>query len=118
MNVTATTPAPWRWQKFGDFWCLVGAHRDTPIVLDVGQGGPLKCQLRVRDGGIMTRFDPKHADARLIAAAPRMLSALEEAVETLKVAVQAAMGPGLDPETHTTVVAMRSAIRLAREGVA
>ena len=66
------TPGPWAWRKVGKDYVLWGDHGHRPIVLD-GKS------LRVRnfDRCVMVPLEDDHPDARLIAAAPDLLAALE-----------------------------------------
>jgi len=54
---TKHTPGPWHWHDLGNDWCVSGANGDNAIVAPDRK--------------------PSTADARLIAAAPELLAALE-----------------------------------------
>ncbi len=61
--MTTHTPAPWHWHNLGDDWCIDGPDQITPIVAPDRK--------------------PTPADARLIAAAPDLLAALEAIITSL-----------------------------------
>jgi hypothetical protein len=80
------TLGPWRWREYGGRIELVAPHSGTLLVMDFTRKGWSGAQPRfaIRSdsmGGIMRDASDmdfeNHPDARLIAAAPDMLAALE-----------------------------------------
>jgi len=74
-------PGPWAWRKFGSIWCLVADHGARRIVLDAEVKGkneiPILQTRDFTDGSAMVELTPEHPNARLIAAAPDLLEAVE-----------------------------------------
>lgn len=104
MSKTAHTPGPWK-ADLGEAFHVReqdGGRIATLIFMD----GPF---------GFNGRRNPDEvaANARLIAAAPDLLEALEATTKALAVAVAAAGG---DPETHHVSVKARAAIAKAKGG--
>lgn len=79
------TPGPWKWYDFGGELILHSAEHGRPVVLRAGMdnslGGwdpPGRTMLYARnDEGRLVPLTPDHPDARLIAAAPDLLAALQ-----------------------------------------
>ncbi len=75
------TRGPWGWRKLGDTYHLVGLYGSLPVILStlkVGRATHLTSRNAEEDR--LYPLDPKHPDAQLIAAAPDMADALEEAL--------------------------------------
>lgn len=108
MSDAKQTPGPWAWQKFGAEWCLTGQHGMRPIVLSVS--GRSKAALTSLVEGRLVPLDPQHPDARLIAAAPDLLQALE-AMTALYVDLANSGDAGFwDPEKNEEVIKSRAAM--------
>ena len=70
---TKHTPGPWAWREIGKTYVLWGEHGHRPIVLDCYRN-----KLRMRNEHVlMEPISPQHPDAKLIAAAPELLAALQ-----------------------------------------
>lgn len=67
------TPGPWVWDEHGGTWYVFGPN--SAMVADSNEELPLA---RVRGVGRGATSDEQRANARLIAAAPRLLAALCE----------------------------------------
>lgn len=69
--MSAHTPGPWRWVN----GALLADHGRRSVVLMSGCRGYLVANVPAT--GLVARFDDKSDDARLIAAAPELLSTCE-----------------------------------------
>lgn len=100
------TPAPWKLGEFDDcggYDCIYAGITAGPVTLDGGDYGQHACQ--VMDLKARACME---ADARLIAAAPELLDALEVMIDTFKSEV------GVIAEI--ALKQAREAVKHAREG--
>lgn len=101
----AHTPAPWTWQTSNSWRRLRHGNRSawTNVLMPTVQWG---------DG--QPDIDVSEADMVLIAAAPELLDALKDAVETLEWIVRASNLPAREPPTEaSTIGKARAAIAKA-----
>lgn len=70
------TPGPWLWRNFGAHLTLVTAHGGAKVVLAPNAFALLT---RCRETGVLRVLGADDPDARLIAAAPALLSRAERA---------------------------------------
>jgi|AGTN01.2.fsa_nt_gi hypothetical protein len=119
MSETKHTPGPWEWRNFGGEWYeLHAGHSGRPVVLGthiVNYRGdwdaPHDVVLGTKDvapGVGMRPIRPDDPDARLIAAAPDLLSACEKAIVHLDLANDDPTG-----KTYALYVSLRDAIAKA-----
>lgn len=77
------TPGPWAWQKFGEFNLLTAQHGMREIIIgSVKKEKSFISYPAMNDHGILQPIDENHPNAKLIAAAPELLEALQNLVFT------------------------------------
>ena len=76
---TKHTKGPWAWQLFGDTYSLTAQHGNREIIIGAIEhpkmGYPV---VGMNDDGIMEVVDKLHPNAKLVAAAPELLSELDK----------------------------------------
>lgn len=78
MEAKTHTAGPWKWQLFGDTYMLTAQHGRREIIVGAIQHGVMKYPVvAMASDGVLQDVDPIHPNAKLIAAAPELLEALE-----------------------------------------
>ena len=72
------TKAPWAWQKFGKNHFLTAQHGMREIILSGNKDKGGASYPSMNKDGILQPIDPEHPNAKLIAAAPELLEALQK----------------------------------------
>lgn len=78
--MSAHTPGPWRWMNDD---VLVADHGSRRVIL-TPEGGRNAELATCGDDGLLRTFKCDEPNARLIAAAPKLLDALKDAILTLE----------------------------------
>lgn len=79
---TKYTAAPWAWQLFGDTYMLAAQHGRREIIIGAIEAPEWKYPVpAMTDKGLLKVVDNQHANAKLIAAAPELLEALQHIAE-------------------------------------
>lgn len=74
---TKHTEAPWKWQKFGDNYCLVAQHGMREIILAANKKEDSEITyVSMNDDGILNPVNLLHPNSKLIAVAPDLLEML------------------------------------------
>lgn len=74
------TSGPWAWQRFGDTYYLTAQHGMREVIIGAIPHGEMKYPVvGMNLDGVLRDVDPDHPNAQLIASAPELLKALEDA---------------------------------------
>jgi len=78
------TKGPWAWQQFGHYHLLAAQHGMREIIIGSrAVKGPQETYPAMNKGGILAAITPDHPNARLIAAAPDLLSILKRLIDAI-----------------------------------
>ena len=105
---TKHTPGPWALQKFGDNYCLTAQYGMREIIL-AARGR----KMVMNNDGILRPIKPHHPNAKLIAAAPDLLEALQRLIDVYSATLIEEFSH--DPEKDEDIIFAKTAIKRATE---
>jgi hypothetical protein len=83
------TPGPWAWQRMGRNYFLVAQHGMREIIIgSLAIEMPVETYPAMANDGRLERVNPEHPNAKLIAAAPELLDALNGLIYGNKLNIQ------------------------------